>query len=734
MKFTAFRTFAKSKNKIYYIFKHKFLVPLSFAGLTLIFGIIGFSSKGETIGISILNSIKLFGLDFPSDPLKLNAYIYVAITLAIITLTFTITLIFIKDGLERFQRSITYNKEHIAVFGLGEASRSFLNSYSKEKRKERIVIIESDPNNEKLEEYRNMGYGVLVGDSLSENTLERLNFKNMKYALIALGNDRINIELAEKIIKIYSNKNIGTEIKLIIHIQNKDLDILFHQNLDLPDLKMKKGMNSQPIDIKTFSFFNEAAEQLFDKYSIDGDRNEYINSGASFTNILIGNGELLKSVIYQMALVSHLPKNNKQKVIIVDEKAKNIVENIKKHLHYDHDNFPKFIIEGKPLDKNKLEYFSHEIWTTKNLVNVIIAFDEEAENLDLALELFNRTFISKDIDKEKTPKIIFAIYNQTLLSKLINKDQKALKNFFTFGNSEEVLSYTNLIEEENDFIARLINSDYGKIYHPHSLLHDDGKTRADWHDFARYSDKQSNIAQAKHIDIKLKAMGLKKESLDDYLNVDPKNPNRDQPLFLNLKSQIKKKDPKSLKKILLIHNRNLLSEVFEKDRSQNSRNEYYSNGVLDKNELIAYSKNINKYTLEVDKKRAEQERLISEKEAEGLIIKPENKIDLIIDLNEFSENLLSGTAYPIRFFPNDYSTLFEKMMRMEHKRWTTFHYLNGWKHAKIKNKDKKEHDCLKSFDEFEEKRLKVSSIYDIYSFLYLPNYLAEAAYVIVKRE
>ncbi len=361
------KRFLQLKNIGYLIIKHKNIISVILAIISLTFGTIGFIRNSNGLWLSVLNSIKLFGLDFPTKPENLNWYIDVAIILVIITLTFTIALIFIKDGMERFQRYISFRNDHIAVFGLGEASVSFLRSYSKGHREERIVIIESDPNNKKLDEYRNLGYGVLVGDSLSESILQRLNFDKMKYALIAMGSDGLNIELAKSIIKKYKAKEIKTSIKLIVHILNPDLDTLFIQNLEdiKPDkhninlkLSNKKEETDEEenskfkIDIKTFSFFNEAAEALFEEHYIDGDSSKYMLSGETFKSILIGNGELIKSVIYQIALLSHMPEENIHEVYIVDKCATDSLMQIKKRLHYSKAKFPKLNIIAIDIDKD----------------------------------------------------------------------------------------------------------------------------------------------------------------------------------------------------------------------------------------------------------------------------------------------------------------------------------------------------------------------------------------------
>ncbi len=79
----------------------------------------------------------------------------------------------------------------------------------------------------------------------------------------------------------------------------------------------------------------------------------------------------------------------------------------------------------------------------------------------------------------------------------------------------------------------------------------------------------------------------------------------------------------------------------------------------------------------------------------------------------------------------DDKSLIAKLMVSEHERWMIFHYLEGWVYASKKDKPSKEHNCLTSLDNFDDTERKLTVIYDLYSILYIPNYLANTGYRIV---
>ncbi|MEA2018927.1 MAG: NAD-binding protein [Campylobacterota bacterium] len=631
-----------SRNKIHAIIKHKNTISGLLAISTIVFGTIGHIIEGEHPFESILLSIKIFGLNFPTN-FDSNILLLIAGLTGTITIFLLAIVFFIKDFFEKKLVKDIFSDNHTAVFGLGEINRSFLNSFDLKNDKtkiEKIVIIESNPNNVYLEDYKQKGFGIFVGDVFSPKTLELFKFENMDHSIIALGDDRHNIEFSKMVLDNYKDE---TPIKLVVHIQNKDLEVLFHS----------KFINNEKsnIHIKTFSFYEEVAKNLFKKHSVDGNSLDYIESNKDYKSIVLGDGELIEKIVYQIALLSHLPNENKHIVYIVDKKADELLVRIEKALYYKKENFPTFKLKAVNLDKDRLDFYENSLWHKYNLVNVIVAFDEEGKNLDTAVELYNRTYLSKAIDKTKMPKIIFGMYDEMLLSEIVNTNKEEFNNFYTYGNVKDILSHQELIDEETDQIAKLVNNGYGDEYNKDKLGQDKKKIKNKWYNTARFSDKLSSIAQAKHIDMKLKSMGFDriKCECDDY-----------------------KKDD------LLKHNQKLMLAKLIEDREAI---------CLDEGSLIRYSKEL--------------------------------------------EKVWSGSEYEVQYFPQKFENLFEKMIRMEHNRWNAYHYLNGWKYEDEKVKAKKEHDCLMPLKDFDKDSIKITVIYDIYSFLYIPNYLAETGYKIV---
>jgi len=609
-------------NKIYKIIEHKGLLSAIFASITILSGAYGFyeASGHNEIIYSFIKAFKFFSFDFPARE-ELNYFTIVAFISAVITIALTAVLFFFKEQINKMIYKKIKNKNHIAIFGLGKIARTFLEDCSLDTN---VIIIEQ--NSLYAEEYREKGFGVQIGDAFDKDFLNKyLNFNAMEYALIAFGNDKLNIEFAKKIISVYKEKDIETSIKLIVHIHDKKLSRLFSKSFILGNSNAHAKIN-----IKTFSYYEECARDLYSKYSIDGDTLEYMNSGKTLNTVVIGDNDLVKNIVYKIIALSHFPKKNRHIVHVVHKTASKLLEEIKTYINYDEAKFPTIDLVAIDIDYKKQDFYTDKIWNEESIENIIVCYDDESINIELGTTLHEKVFLSDTIDNIKVPKIIMAVYEELELSNSINENKCEYKNMFTFGSQKDIANKEHLLNEMIDSISKLIHKGYGNEYKPKYIEEDKKALDEEWFDGTKFSDKLSNISQARHIDMKLKALGLRKIESNKEINK------------------------------LLEDNRKLL------------------NNALD----ITGDDEIEKFKVEFWEKPKED-------------------------------------------------NLFNKLTHIEHERWCTHHYLEGWKYSKTRNKNKKEHNCLLPLDEFTTKDIQRLVVFDMYSFLYLPNYLAQEGYEIV---
>lgn len=620
-----------SKNRIHLIIKHKNILSGVFAIFTLIFGFIGFSIEGKLPFDSILSTISMFGLDFPSD-FGFNIFIFLAGICAVGTLFLLAVVYFLKDYFEKKIIEEVFTQNYTAIFGLGSINRAFLQSDFQDKE---ILIIDANGSNNYIEEYKSKNFGVIIGDIFSNNIFQKLNFETMEKAVIALGNDRLNIELAVKIIDEIKEKNINSDTRLIVHIANSELKALFHKNFINP-----QNDETLKIDVKTFSFFEECSKDLFDNHLPI--TKKYIDKDKPFSTVISGEGQLSLAILQDILLLSNFPNQNQHTIYLLSKNASSFYKKAEMQSNYSQEKFPTVHIKVLDLDPDEKEFYNQTIFKEENLLNVYICYDDEETNLNIAINLHERVYLRH---KNSQAKIYFGMFDEYALSEKISSNRDFFDRFYTFGNNIEIFSKEKLLDEENYLIAKMTHNGYGDEFKRDSLVQNIKELDEKWFKTSKYSDKLSNISQSKHIDIKLLYLGFKKvKSSKDKKNLLESN----QKLF---------------DKVMIP----LMEEV-----------------GLDYELLYTYS--------------LELEKVWNEKD------------------------------FKIMYMPETYETKFEKLINTEHERWNSYHYQNGWDYNENKDKEMKLHNCLKPLDQFIEPELQITLIYDIYSILYIPNYLASAGW------
>ena len=567
----------------------------------------------------------------------------------IMATSFIAALIFFKDAVNKKMVQQISQEKHTAIFGLGKMSESLLQQEAKVGRSA-YIIFEKQFQSEKMEFFKKSGMGLIEGDVFDDEYWGILNFETMENAVITLGDDRLSIELATKIIDHYNAEKLNSPLRITVHIVNPDLDILFHQSL------IHKDTADNKLEIQTFSFFKEIAEGFYENHYVDGAGLDILNSDQDYGIIIVGTGELASNIIAETAKVAHLPNENKLTIHIVDKEADQFKEYILKR----YAGIQNVLnLQAHNQDENSIDFYENDqLWHQSNLSHIIVCSDDESKNFTMTIDLFNKVYLHDIIDDTLSIQINTAIFNSHKLNDRFDSDKDMFKQFYTFGDIHQVCTRANLLDNNHHKIAKLVNFQYAENYMP-DALHDLGNkevlTAIDkkWFNGAKYSDQQSSITQSKHISLKLKALGLKA-----------------------IKSSETPKD-------LLTHNRKVLDASLQADRKQIN--------LTDK-ELLEYSKELPKlWGSEADKQ-----------------------------------------SIQVKYFPQEYKSMFEKLIRAEHNRWNAFHYVNGWVYGEVKNKPKKVHDCLKPLADFDDALTQLTVVYDIYAILYIPNYLANTGYKIIK--
>ncbi len=425
-------------------------------------------------------------------------------------------LLFFKKSLEEFAVRRISSAPHRVLFGLGETAEALLANERAAGRAGRYVVVEKEEAPARLEPLRRAGTGVLVHDALDEGLFDRLDFEQMEGAMITLGDDRLNMELAVRLVERYQKEDVRTPIKLLVHLRDRRLESLFHESFILPRFDPR-----HPIDVATFSWYDEAAESLFDTAPVEGETARLVENGDPFHLTVLGTGELAANLVAEAAERAHLPEQNPLHIHLVGREAERFAARLRRR----YPGIDRVVtLHPHPLDEESpafVERHEEDHWSLSPMPHVVVCHDDENANVKLAIDLFDRVYRAEAADGTLEPRIDVALFHTYSLHDQIDADGEMYDRFHSFARAARVCTYENIFEERHDTIAKLIHYGYAEEYDPmalHDLSDPDTREKIDakWYGSASLHDKLSSRAQAKHIDIKLKALGLARRPAVDF--------------------------------------------------------------------------------------------------------------------------------------------------------------------------------------------------------------------------
>ena len=481
-----------------FIRKHKGKIAVLTIFIVLILGSIGFykTLKEKSILISVFKSITLLALNVPEE---VNPYTGIAYFLAVVLVYAGFFLLAFNNLLNNMLFKLFLKDKNIVLFGFGEINKNFLENFRKNRRNENVIVVDKEDKN--FDEFWEEGY-VFLKKEVDDELIKKFNFEKTTDIIVALGNNRVNIDVALKLID--KLKDVKTETKLIVHISDRDISDLFFEKLE----KVKKEKNDIKINLKTFSLNTEIVDDLFDKYATKFVPYEYakLNSNKKELKLaIIGNSNVNLEVIKRIFVNFIFPNQVKTKIFLIDENDDLFYKRVEFETNYTLNKFPHIILERIKLDFDLLK--NRDFWLQEDLINIIIAFEDEDKNLKTVIDLFEKVFIHEDKEKLIYPNVFFAMYDELAFSDYIDNNKDNFKNFFTFGSLKEILNVKNLLDDEKFEIAMNI----------HNAWANNKDIKKAWYS-SILTDRLSSIAQYEHIPFKLLSLGFeicKKENCKD---------------------------------------------------------------------------------------------------------------------------------------------------------------------------------------------------------------------------
>ncbi len=429
-----------------------------------------------------------------------------------VTVSSAIKFLLREDKLAKREKDILKYGDHIIVIGLTENNMVYINSELVD-NKNKMLIIESDPNNPFIQNFLNDLIPVII-KTPDPDLFNALNIKKSKHIVISVGDDMTNLEIATQMFTTYNEKI--KHLPIYLNIEDRTLR-LFH----------KKNGLFHDMNVKLFSVFADSARELFEKHDIDGSSTDVIHSNKPYGIVIVGNTKLAHEVIYQACIMGQLPNQNLLTIYCIDREIENFKNDVE--LNYPSiSSIPTINLVYVSAHTNSLALYRDTLWND-NITNVILCKSNEQENLDIASSIANITYLEELVKGTLQTKILIAMFNSYSLSNTLKHHEGIFKNFFVFGGKHDINDRKYLIDEERDTIAKAVNYVYYNAeakasttginyeFEYTDFLFDKTKNENLWNGLS-YSDKESNRAVADHIKTKLKYLGIELEKSDMDFN------------------------------------------------------------------------------------------------------------------------------------------------------------------------------------------------------------------------
>ncbi len=390
---------------------------------------------------------------------------------------------------------------YILVLGLGDKAAAYIDSELEHDPDQPIVAIEIDPNNPHVETYRDRGVAVQIADARDKGVLEKLHLDNVRYIVALTGNNADNLEIA-------------LILKELLSTREDQLKNLYVRNDDpaLMHLYREGGLldDSSHLLVHMFSIARNSARELFDRHPIDGESQRYMRSGDPFGIVVAGESPLAIEVVGQICELAYLPLENQVTIYCLVSDAGRYRERIV-YRYPQIDAIPTISIEYLELHPESPDCYAHEVWQAP-LTHVVLAHEVSRDNIAMAAELIERTYLEQAAKSEAIPPIHIALYEERLMAEEIDANEEVWRGCDTFATTSRMASRTWIVDEQGQALAKRIHMSYQAGYQPETLYDDVEEIERKWLQIDVLNDRPSNLAQADHLPLKLKAMDLRSKS------------------------------------------------------------------------------------------------------------------------------------------------------------------------------------------------------------------------------
>ncbi len=396
--------------------------------------------------------------------------------------------------------------EHIVVVGLNPISWHLLVTAAAVQH--RVVVIDSNPDNPRIEACRRLGIRVITGDAQHGAVLRRAGVLRAAHLVAFTTSDGANVEVTLRTKRLLKDEgDLGSHaLRIHVHLENIQLA---NRLEDYPKF-------FEDYEVAEVNFFNtdeQSARALFLDQPFETFADALGQTGVHFA--VFGFNAAAQQVIMHAAQMAHYGNLKLPKISVFIDDA------TAKHEALRSENpglWSAADLSFHEMQPPNYRFFDGlEVNTLDDVTAYIVCMDDDQSSLNVALALRNAVLLKLG---ENAP-IFVQMRSSSGLAQLLESQTGAPEvpdGLFPFGMLDLVLNVKNVVNDEQDRLAKAIQEEY--LVSVETIKHRQHPAQRPWSQLPEQFRKRNRLT-ADHLAIKLRAascrqvVNLKTVKLDE---------------------------------------------------------------------------------------------------------------------------------------------------------------------------------------------------------------------------
>ncbi|MEI6231456.1 MAG: NAD-binding protein [Planctomycetota bacterium] len=378
---------------------------------------------------------------------------------------------------------VSFLNGHVVICGLSRKGFALVKDFRS--RGVPVVLVEWDKENDRLENCRDLGAHLIMGDATEEVTLRKAGVDRARLLFAVCDEDGVNAEVAILAQSMVTRAVGKPPLDMYLHIDNLKLFGLLRAH-GIGELK------SAGTRFRIFNIHENAARHALKTHPLDGAGIRPDDPRAVHL-VLIGFGKMGEMLALHAAQMGHYANGKKLRITVIDRLAKAHSSHfLGRHTAFDSVCDVDFVSDDFE-SQHVLESIERFARDRNQLLNVIVCLPEDSLSLTSALRC-------AEVFKEHGVPILVRLERDSGLAVLAEHPRVTTgARIRTFVVGGSFCSEKEVVEKDRARLARAIHEDrraHADATHP--VPH--------WHDLDEESQGFYRQA-ADHVPVKLRALG-----------------------------------------------------------------------------------------------------------------------------------------------------------------------------------------------------------------------------------